>query len=88
MFKILPSINNTEPTNSDEYIEKNWWCNRVLTEYRKGSGFLRIDEASPTYMQLSLNPMPTKKKKNFRTCIFNWKRAIESNELVSQCLNF
>jgi hypothetical protein len=62
MFKILPSRNNTEPANSDEYIEKNWWCNRVLTKYRRGSGLLRIEEASPTYLQLSLNPMPTKKE--------------------------
>jgi hypothetical protein len=67
MFKILPSRNNTEPANSDEYIEKNWWCNRVLTKHRKGNGLLRIEEASPTYPQLSLNPMPT--RNNFRTCI-------------------
>jgi hypothetical protein len=32
MFKILPSRNNTEPANSDEYIEKNWWCNKVLKQ--------------------------------------------------------
>jgi hypothetical protein len=85
MFKILPSRNNTEPANSDEDIEKNWQCNRVLTKYRRGSGLLRIEEASPTYLQLSLNPMPQKKKKQLQDMYLNWKRAIESNELVSQC---